>query len=391
MKPKINFILSIWWKNNKISAIALLVCLILFIFAYNFANSDYEKTTLQGAYTLYETATIESILSEDTYQEELYENNYVGTQTLLVKITSGDYKDSIMSATNYMSALYGTYLEAGDSIVAALSVNEGEVYNVAVYEFNRTIPTLIILGIFVLANVLIGGKKGAQSLLGLALTVVTLIWILVPLLIKGFPTLPTTLCVCIYVAIVCFILIGGIHKKSICAMLGTTGGLILATLFGLLSQAITRVNGMRMGDYVDALLQLKQGGTPLELSGLLIGGTMIASIGAIMDVAMSISSSMQELTIVNPSLTQKELWNSGMNIGRDMIGTMTNTLILAFVGSSFLLVIYIWTLHVPVYELLSSTLVATEFVHSIASSMGVILSVPLTVLICSISYSKKQS
>lgn len=110
-----------------------------------------------------------------------------------------------------------------------------------------------------------------------------------------------------------------------------------------------------------------------------------------MDVAMSISSAIQELTIANPKLSRKAIWKSGMNIGRDMIGTMTNTLILAFVGSSFILILYIYSLNLPVYELLSSTLVATEIVHSVSSSIGVILSVPLTIFISSIVFCKQNS
>ncbi len=249
---------------------------------------------------------------------------------------------------------------------------------------------MLILAGFVAITVIIGRKKGLQSLLGLAFTVLCLIFVLIPLLMKGFPTLITTFFVCVYVAVVSFIFIAGVTKKSACAMLGTFAGLALAVLFGLLAQWLVKVDGMRMGEYVDALLQLKQKGTPIQLSGLLIGGMIISTLGAVMDVAMSISSSMQELTSVNSSLTRKDLWRSGMNIGRDMIGTMTNTLILAFVGSSFLMVLYIYSLGVPVYELLSSTLVATEVVHGIASSIGVIVSVPLTVWIGTFFYTHKN-
>ena len=173
-------------------------------------------------------------------------------------------------------------------------------------------------------------------------------------------------------------------------MLGTTLGLLFSLGFGLFAQYLVKVDGMKMGEYIDALLQLKQTGTPIQLRGLLMGGMMIASLGAIMDVAMSIASSVQELVTVNPSLDRKSVIRSGMNIGRDMIGTMTNTLILAFVGSSFVLVMYIYSLGIPAYELLSSTMVATQMVHSLATSIGVILSVPLTVVLSSLIYCKRK-
>lgn len=383
MKKTKSISLISWFHSNRLTLAALAVCVLLFFglcFYANVPDTDTESAA-QTSYTEYETATVTSVLSDDAEPSELFEDNYVGSQTLLIEITSGQYKGSTMSALNYLGALYGTHLKEGDPIVVAIYTSEGTVNNITVYEYNRTVPVLMILGFFVLATILIGGRRGAQSLLGLLITVVCLIYVLIPLLIKGFPTLPTTFFICIYVAFFSFVLLGGINKKTMCACIGTISGMGLAVIFGLLAQTLIKVHGMRMGDYVDALLQLKQAGSPIGLRGLLIGGTMISALGAVMDVAMSISSAMQELTTVNSNLSRRELFRSGMNIGRDMIGTMTNTLILAFVGSSFLMVIYIYSLQVPTYELLSSTLVATELVHSIASSIGVILSVPLTVFI----------
>ena len=120
----------------------------------------------------------------------------------------------------------------------------------------------------------------------------------------------------------------------------------LATVFGLGAQALAHVNGLRISD-VEPLLQLRQTGTPIGLRGLLVGGIIISSLGAVMDVAMSISSALSELKAVNPEMTLGELWKSGRNIGRDMVGTMTNTLILAFLGSGFTLMIYLYSLDLP--------------------------------------------
>ena len=112
-----------------------------------------------------------------------------------------------------------------------------------------------------------------------------------------------------------------------------------------------------------------------------------------MDVAMSISSALSEIHTVDPTLGKKELFRSGMNIGRDMVGTMTNTLILAFIGSSLALVIYLYSLGLEVHQLYSSAYVSIEVVSGIASSIGVILSVPITALISSVILAdgKKQA
>ncbi len=360
----------------------ILVCACVFLGLLIYANSGGEEEDGEReSYSVYVTAKVLEVTEENLAMQEEYENSYVGDQTLRVRVTSGDYEGEEMQAKNFLSALYGTKLCEGDSVVLSISITRGEIGNVMVYEYDKTTPLIIMVVMFVLATVLIGGRKGALSLIGLVLTVVALIWILMPLLIKGFPTIITTFGLCILLAVICFTLLGGVTRKTVCAMIGTACGLGFAVVFGLIGQAVCRIDGMRMGEYIDALLQLKLGGAEIGLKGLLIGGTIVSALGAVMDVAMSISSAANELVAVNPGLTRKQIWKSGMNIGRDMIGTMTNTLILAFVGSSFVLILYIYTMNIPFHELFSSNLVVTEFVHALASSMGVILSVPLTVFV----------
>ena len=379
-----------WLSKNRITLIVLAVCIAVFagLLAYAQSTKENDEST-EASYTSYQTAKVVQVVSEELTEQELYEGTEVGSQQLLIEITSGEYKGLTMSAINYVGALYGTHLYAGDKIVVAIYISDGEVHSITVYEYDRSLASIILGLVFIGITVLIGRRKGAQSLLGLAFTIVCLIWILIPLLFAGAPTILTTLLICIYVAVVTYTLLEGVTRKTVCAMIGTVLGLLFAVGFGLAAQNLFKVHGMRMGDYVDALLQLKLSGSQIELKGMLIGGMIISSLGAIMDVAMSIASSVQELVSVNPELNFKDIVKSGMNIGRDMIGTMTNTLILAFAGSSFLLVLYIYSLNVPAYELLSSTLVATQLVHGISSSLGVILSVPLTVVIAAAMFAKR--
>ena len=144
---------------------------------------------------------------------------------------------------------------------------------------------------------------------------------------------------------------------------------------------------------VEPLLQLRQTQDPahaLRLADLLVGGILLAALGAVNDVAMSISSAMNELIAVNPSLTRRQLFKSGMNIGRDMVGTMTNTLILALVGSSLVLMIYLSSLEPSFSQLMSGTFFSVEMVQAIASSVGVILAVPLSALIGAFLFAKHK-
>jgi uncharacterized membrane protein len=149
------------------------------------------------------------------------------------------------------------------------------------------------------------------------------------------------------------------------------------------------VDGLRLDD-VEPLLQLRQQGMNIGLRGLLAGGIAISALGAVMDVTMGISSAMCEVSAANESLSMWQLFRSGMNIGRDMVGTMTNTLILAFLGSSFTLILYLYSIGLQPWQLISSALLSTEVVSSVSGSIGVILSIPLTALITALALSGKM-
>lgn len=370
-------------------AIAVLIAAaFLFLLAYDKAQTteSVPQSTVQSG-ILYETAKVLSI-DDDEYQgQQDFEDIPVGKQIVTVELTSGKFKGRQFQLKNDLSYLYGTLLSEGDPITVAISLDTGEIDNIIIEDYDRTIPLLLVIAAFIIATVLVGTKIGAKSLLGLALTIVCIFTILIPLLLQGYPTIPTILVMCSYVTVVEFILLGGLNKKTVCAMLGTISGVVIAALFGEIACELMRINGYKMyvvEPTVEALLQLKQTQDPmksLQIGDLLVGGILIATLGAVNDVAMSISSAMNELVTVNPNLTRRELLRSGMNIGRDMVGTMTNTLILAFVGGSLVVLIYLSSLEPSFTQLMTTSYVSVEVVQGIASSIGVILAVPVSVLI----------
>ena len=292
-----------------------------------------------------------------------------------------------MQVYNYVSPLYGVPLKVGDGCTLTISTYENGDVSATVYEYNRTTPVLIVLGLFLLITVLVGGKTGAKSLVGLLFTVAGVFWLLFPALMKGAPTLPTTFLLCVFVSAVSFAVLGGVEKKTVCAWLGTVAGMALALVFALISQKLLRIDGLRSAD-VEPLLQLRQTGTPIGLRGLLAAGVILSSLGAVMDVAMSLSSALAEVRAADPTMGFKALFRSGMNIGRDMVGTMTNTLILAFLGSGLVLTLYLYSLGLSPHMLMSSAYLSWELVGGISSSVGVILSVPITAAIASRMYGK---
>jgi len=337
----------------------------------------------------YENAVVEQILSDSTESDPVSEGHFRGGQSLIVRVKTGRYAGQQMLADNTVGPIYGTPMEVGDGVTVGLSTYSDGTVRCYVYEYNRFPGLLLVAAAFLLVTVLVGGRVGLKSLVSLGLTVAALLFVLLPLLLAGWPTIPTTFLISVLVTTATFVILGGVDKKTVCACLGTLAGIALATLFGLVSQQLLRMDGYRQ-EYAEALLQLRQTGeSAIGITGLVTAGVIVSALGAVMDVAMSISSAIQELTRVNPQLTAKDLFRSGMNIGRDMVGTMTNTLILAILGSGLTLVVYIYSLSLQPWQLLSSAYMSLEAISAVASSIGVMLAVPLTAAICAVSFGKK--
>ena len=369
-----------WLRENKWTCAVLAAALVLLIVGRLLAAPARVEAGQPEERADYESAVVEQVLSDSTEKDPAADNGYRGEQLLLVTVKSGDYQGQQMQVYNYVGPLYGGPLHAGDRATILISSYSDGTVNATVYEFDRLIPLAIVVALFIAAAVIVGGRTGAKSLVALAVTLVCLFGVLLPTLMKGANTLLMTFIVCAYVAVVSLTIVGGVRKKTVCAMLGAVAGTALA---------LARVDGLRIED-VEPLLQLRQTGTPIGLRGLLVGGIIISALGAVMDVTMGIASSLAEVHAANPQLSRRELFRSGMNIGRDMVGTMTNTLILAFLGSGFTLILYLYSLGLSFRQLMSSAYVSMEVVSGVASSVGVILSIPLTALITAAVFTREK-
>ena len=376
-------------QKKWISALVLAVVLASLAGLFVIAHPKAEPAPQAAEYMEYENAVVEQILSDSTEADPVSEDHFRGDQKLIVRVKTGRYAGEQMMADNTVGPIYGCPMEVGDGVTVGISTYSDGTVRCYVYEYNRFPGLLLVLAAFLLVTVLVGGRVGLKSLLSLGLTVAALIFILLPLLLQGWPTIGTTFLISVLVTAATFVILGGVDKKTVCACLGTLAGIALATAFGLAAQSWLRIDGYRQ-EYAEALLQLRQTGeSGIGITGLITAGVIVSALGAVMDVAMSISSAIQELTRVNPDLTARDLMKSGMNIGRDMVGTMTNTLILAILGSGLTLVVYIYSLGLQPWQLLSSAYMSLEAISGVASSIGVMLAVPFTAAICAVSFGKK--
>lgn len=384
-------------RPDKISIIVLIAAAIIFLVVF---SRIYSEDILKGAGDIfsrdgdelieYEKASVKEILKEELEVDKTADGAYTGRQELAVTVKSGRYKGEDMVVYNYCGPLYGVPIAKNDSVTLTIKTHVDGEHSATVYEFNRIPILAAFVLLFFITVLIIGGRTGLKSMAGLIFTVFCLFTILIPLLLKGAPTIPTTFLTCAYIALVCFTILGGVRLKTISAFLGTVSGAFLAMVFGIAVQHIAKIDGLRLED-AEPLLQLKyaEESIGLGLRGLLVASIIICALGAVMDVAMSISSSLEEIHIANPSLSRNDLFRSGMNIGRDMVGTMTNTLILAFLGSEFTLIIFLYSRGLTFYHLFSTAFVALETISGLSSSIGMILAIPLTAFISSSLISKK--
>lgn len=322
-------------------------------------------------------------------EDETSEMSSGRTQNLVVEVLSGEKKGQRYDATYAVSARKDSSfkfdeLKVGDKVYLTIDerMEEPLVY---VSGIQRHTSLLVLAIIFLLLIVLVGKKQGIKTIISLGITVaIIFVWAL-PSIINGASPLWVAIAVSSVITIVTYIIISGFNKKTVAAMLGTVGGLLLSALVVLIFGKIARLSGLNEESmYLYFLPQ----GTQFDLVEIIFAGIIIGALGACMDIAMSIASSLEEIKKENPTASRSTLFKAGMNIGKDIMGTNTNTLILAYVGSSLTILIVYMAYGMSFSEIADVEVVTEAVLRSLAGSIGLIGVIPLTACISSLLYSK---
>lgn len=378
-------------KNDKHSRLLVLLAFAaLFALVIILANRGWRAGA--GAYdgigTEYETALVVDILEDKTVSDPAIEGRLRGSKLLELEIRTGRYAGEMVEVPNYFSAMYSVDVKPGDRVSVRIDTNSQGEYTVSVYNYDR-VPLIIgLAAVFCLALVLIGGWQGLRALLGLGFTFICIVWILIPLVLQGWPPIPLTVALVGVTAAVGFYLLGGWQPKTLGALLGALCGVAAAALLGHLATRLVHISAYQM-DEAEGLL-LARNDTGLRISGLLLSGILIAAQGAVMDTAMSIASAMAEVKEKKKEIGFGELFRSGMVIGRDTTGTMANTLVLAFAGSSLNMMVLIFSYRVSVLQLMNTDFIAVEVVRAVAGSLGILFTVPCVAAITAGLLSKRK-
>ena len=359
----------------------LLVC-VFAVFVIRLNQVEKTELVVRTGQT-FEKAKVVKIL-----QDNLEENGTrVGEQKVRVHMLTGVRKGEELDITSSSGYLFGAACKPGMKVIVMQSV-AGDSTVASVYTQDRESVIYIFALIYLLALCMIGGKQGIKGCLGLVFTFFCVIFVYLPLVYLKYSPFWTAVFVCFITTLVTMYLIGGPTRKTCAATLGTLAGVVLAGISAWCFSKASGISGYNVSD-IETLMTLWNTNR-IQVGGLLFSGLLISCLGAVMDVAMSISSAIDEIYKQNSSLTRTELFKAGLRVGRDMMGTDSNTLILAFAGSSVSTLLLDYAYDLPYQQIINSNNIGITIMQGLAGSFGIVLSVPFTVLICTVLFHKNK-
>ena len=361
-----------------------IIILALYSVVLCFFNSNIEKTPLINSEgKTYAKAEVVEIINENAAEA----GERAGSQKVLLEIKSGQYKGERLEAYSTDGYLYGADSEVGMTVMAVISESNGEKV-VSVGGVYRGGAVVLILVLFLLSIWIIGGRKGLLAVISLVFTLVTIVGLFLPMIYRGVSPFLSAVISCVITTAVCMPLIGGMSKKTAASIFASVAGVIIAGILAFLFGKLTDVSGYNVSE-IDELMFIAAN-TDIQVGELLFAGILIESMGAVMDVAMSVVTAVEEIHIKNPEMSSRELFVSGMKVGNDTMGTMSNTLILAFVGSSINTLVTIYAYDYPMMYTMNLYSTCIEIIRGISGSMGVVFAVPIAAAASSFLYGARR-
>ena len=312
---------------------------------------------------------------------------YAGHQKVLVEIISGEHKGESCELQNPNTYQRGAYCVEGTKVIALLQTDSDGTLTGSVYNYDRTTMIYVLLGLFALSLIFVGGKKGVASLYALVFTFVCIVCMYIPLLYVGVNGIFAAILTAFVILVASIYIINGWSVKTACAVIGTTVGVVISGLLSMLIGYASNLTGFNMTD-IESMIYIANN-SQLGISDILYAGVLISSLGAVMDVSVSVVAAMYEIYEKAPKLSSKELFKSGMHVGHDMMGTMSNTLILAYTGSATATLLTIYSYEMPYLQIMGYNSIIIEIVCGLCGTIGVILTVPLQASVTAIVLKSK--
>ena len=353
-------------------AICLLLCLI---------PNSYENIT--GSFPR-ERARVDSV---DNSMLDAVGIVYNGVQSCRITIMTGEHAGEQIISYNYLnSALDKDKLfEPGDTAWIMIQQNEGKLVVTLVDHYRTGIEAGVM---FLLAALLIvfGGVIGCGALVSLAASAVIIWKLLIPLLLKGVSPILASFCMVAVLTVIIDLLVAGFSKRCLVALLGSLAGTLVTCIAACALTYMLKLDG---GDVPYVVPLIAQSSMQIDTRSLYIGMIFLANSGALMDLSMDVSVSMEEICYHKPSIPRGELLKSGLKVGRSVLGTMTTTLMLAYSGSYLSMMMYFVGQGTPILDILNLKYVSSQLLNTLVGSFGLVAAAPLSALIACWAYLEK--
>lgn len=310
---------------------------------------------------------------------DLNDENVSQTKQLVqVQILSGEFKGETIELENVLSGnpYYDITLKKNTKVVLHAEDN-GDGVEFSIEDVKRSGNLIWLSLIFCGLLIYVGRKKGFFSLVSIGLTILLITHIESPLILWGVNPIVATILVCALSTALTMYLVGGFNAKSTSALIGA----MLSLMFAGILSFITMFSAHLSGFTGENTMFLYTAHPELNFVHLAIAGMLLATLGAVMDVAMSIASTINEIHGVDKSKKVSELFQCGMNVGRDIIGTMANTLILVYLGSSLPLLLL--AENIDLQKFINLNQVVTEIASALIGSIAIVICVPFTAIVAS--------
>ncbi|MCA1951079.1 MAG: YibE/F family protein [Treponema sp.] len=304
-----------------------------------------------------------------------------GAQQLEIRIMTGKFKGRTLAATNLLMGKLelDKFFSPGDTafVVLDLSPDGTEIIHPNVIDHYRLDATILLMAAFSLVLILFARWTGLKALLSFVFSGAVIIKLLLPAILRGVDPLLITFAVVALLTFVIIFLVGGFTQKGLTAFVGSMGGVAITSVLAILFTSLFKIHGA-VRPFTETLLY--QGFDFLNLPHLFMAGIFLASSGAVMDLSMDIAAAMDEVRQKHPAISRADLIRSGFTVGRQVVGTMTTTLLLAYTGGYTALMMTFMSQGIPPANIINMIYVSAELVHTMVGSFGLVLVAPVTAL-----------
>lgn len=372
-------------KQTVYQIIAVVVSALLILFAYLYVadSGTIFKGTMEG-----ETVRCKVIRVMDIRTDNVSGESEFVTVTFKAQALNTALRGKTLDVVQEMDKSYvfcPKQVEQGDEILVEGYTQGGETQ----YYFGdyvRITPLLWLLVIFCVLIIVFSRMQGLKTVISLGFTCLSVFVVLIPAILNGHNIYFWSIAVCVFMTVMTLSIISGFNVKALCACIGCVSGVMCSGLIVLIMDKFLNMTGMLEEESV-YLIQLYPD-NPVNLKAIIFAMIIVGAVGAVMDVSMSISSSLYELKLKSPDISPKELMKSGFTIGRDMMGTMANTLVLAYIGSSLTSVLLLVSYNANIEQVINKEMIVAEILQALAGSLGMLLTLPLTSAVCAAIYYK---